>query len=188
MSDAPPLTLFNSLTRQLEPFRPGVPGSARVYSCGPTVYARQHLGNMRAYIFADTLRRVLEYKGWPVRHVINITDVGHLTSDADTGDDKMERAAAREQLSAPDIADRYTGLFKADLNKLNVLEPYKWSLATDHIDDMVAFASDCSGNLFCFRTIGGGAVFLFNHDFETIGEVAPSFAQWIDSFCKIGAQ
>ena len=104
MPSAAPLTLFNSLSRALEPFVPIDAGNVRVYSCGPTVYARQHLGNMRAYIFTDTLTRVLRWKGYPVTHVINITDVGHLTSDADAGDDKIERAAAAEQLSAWDVA------------------------------------------------------------------------------------
>ena len=140
MTTAAPLVLFNSLSRAAEPFQPIEPGKARVYSCGPTVYARQHLGNMRAYIFTDTLTRVLRWKGYDVTHVINITDVGHLTSDADAGDDKIERAAAAERLSARQVADRYTDLFKADLVKLNVREPTRWSLATDHIDDMIAFA------------------------------------------------
>ena len=96
------LRLFNSLTRQLEtfhPVHPGVPGvpgkepEARVYTCGPTVYNYQHIGNMRANVFADVLGRTLSFKGYKLTHVINITDVGHLTSDADAGDDKMEKAA-----------------------------------------------------------------------------------------------
>ena len=94
MTDATPLRLFNSLTRQLEDFKPVRDGEASVYTCGPTVYNFQHIGNMRAYIFADTLGRVLSYKGYKLKHVINITDVGHLTSDADAGDDKMEKAAS----------------------------------------------------------------------------------------------
>ena len=96
MTPAPlgqPLTLFNSISRAIETFKPIDPAMARVYSCGPTVYHYAHLGNLRAYVFTDTLRRVLAWKGWPVTHVINITDVGHLTSDADEGDDKMEAAA-----------------------------------------------------------------------------------------------
>jgi cysteinyl-tRNA synthetase len=139
-----PLLLFNSLTRATEKFEPIDPADVRVYSCGPTVYARQHLGNMRAYIFADTLTRVLRWKagdhGWgAVRHVINITDVGHLTSDADAGDDKMEKAAAAEKRTAREVADHYTGLFKADLAKLNVRPPTEWTLATDYIGEMIAF-------------------------------------------------
>src|ERR1700712_4705564 len=98
MIDAHPLMLFNSLTRQMEPFQPVHPGEARVYTCGPTVYNYPHIGNMRAYVFADVLGRVLSHKGYALTHVINITDVGHLTDDADDGEDKMEQAAkARAQ-------------------------------------------------------------------------------------------
>ncbi|MBV9840709.1 MAG: cysteine--tRNA ligase [Sphingomonadaceae bacterium] len=142
------LTLFNSYTRALEPFVPLDPANVRVYSCGPTVYARQHLGNMRAYIFTDTLSRVLRWKGWPVTHVINITDVGHLTSDADAGDDKIEKAAAAEKLSAWDVAARYTALFKDDLAKLNVQPPTRWSVATDHIADMISFGERIGGSTY----------------------------------------
>ena len=114
------LRLFNSLTRAVEHFSPVHPGEARVYSCGPTVYNYQHIGNMRAYVFADTLGRVLTFKGYRLRHIINITDVGHLTSDADAGDDKMEKAASAQGKSAWDIAAFYTAEFKRDLNWLHV--------------------------------------------------------------------
>ena len=103
--------LFNSLTRQLETFVPVHPGEARVYTCGPTVYNYQHIGNMRAYVFADTLGRVLSYKGFKLTHVINITDVGHLTDDADAGEDKMEKMAASQGKSAWDIARFLSGRF-----------------------------------------------------------------------------
>src|SRR5690606_33827148 len=115
MTQPAPLTLFNGLTRRIEPFDPVHPGEARVYSCGPTVYNYQHIGNMRAYVFADTLGRTLSFKGYALRHIINITDVGHLTSDADAGDDKMEKAAASQGKSAWDIAAFYTAEFKRDL-------------------------------------------------------------------------
>ncbi|RYY36415.1 MAG: cysteine--tRNA ligase, partial [Sphingomonadales bacterium] len=139
MSDAP-LTLFNSLTRSIESFAPIDPDMVRVYSCGPTVYNTAHLGNLRAYVFTDTLRRTLNWKGYPTNHVINITDVGHLTSDADAGDDKLEAAANRSGDSIWEIAARYTAAFKADLAALNILPPTLWSVATDHIQDMIAFA------------------------------------------------
>src|ERR1044071_8990177 len=100
-----PLVLYNSLTRGLEVFRPLDPDKGvRVYSCGPTVYNYAHLGNLRAYVFTDTLSRVLTWKGYPLTHVINITDVGHLTSDADAGDDKMEAAARAQAKSIWDVA------------------------------------------------------------------------------------
>ena len=115
MSQAVPLKLFNSLTRQLEEFQPVHPGEARVYSCGPTVYNYPHIGNMRAYVFADVLGRTLSFKGYKLTHVINITDVGHLTSDADAGEDKMEKMAAQAGKSAWDIARFYQEDFEADL-------------------------------------------------------------------------
>lgn len=135
-----PLKLFNSLTRQLEEFEPIHPGEARVYSCGPTVYNYQHIGNMRAYVFADTLGRVLRFKGYQLKHVINITDVGHLTSDADAGDDKMEKAAALQGKSAWDIAAFYTAEFKRDLKWLNVTDPARWTVATDYVPAMIDYA------------------------------------------------
>ena len=134
------LRLFNSLTRQLDPFQPVHANEARVYSCGPTVYNYQHIGNMRAYVFADTLGRVLRFKGYDLRHIINITDVGHLTSDADAGDDKMEKAAASAGKTAWDIAAFYTGEFKRDLKWLNVTDPAKWTVATDYVPAMIKYA------------------------------------------------
>ena len=134
------LKLFNSLTRQLETFEPVHPGEARVYSCGPTVYNYPHIGNMRAYVFADVLGRTLSYKGYKLTHVINITDVGHLTDDADAGEDKMEKMAAEKAQSIWDIARHYTEAYWADVKALNIREPAKWSVATDYIDDMLEFA------------------------------------------------
>ena len=135
-----PLKLFNSLTRSLEIFEPVHAGEARVYSCGPTVYNFQHIGNMRAYVFADTLGRTLAFKGYALRHIINITDVGHLTSDSDAGDDKMEKAAASQGKTAWDIAAFYTAEFKRDLSWLNVRDPAKWTVATDYVPRMIDFA------------------------------------------------
>jgi cysteinyl-tRNA synthetase len=135
MTDTP-LKLFNSLTRKLELFKPVHPGEARVYSCGPTVYNYQHIGNMRAYVFADTLGRLLQFKGYKLTHVINITDVGHLTSDADAGEDKMEAMAAREGKSAWEIARFYQEDFERDLQRLNV-EPKIHPRATDYVEAMI---------------------------------------------------
>ena len=134
------LTLFNSLTRTQEAFTPSDGKTARVYSCGPTVYNFAHLGNLRAYVFTDTLRRTLLFKGWEARHVINITDVGHLTSDADVGEDKMELAAAGLGKDIWEVAAFYTAAFKANLKDLNIVDPTIWSVATDHIAEMIAFA------------------------------------------------
>jgi cysteinyl-tRNA synthetase len=133
------LKLFNSHTRSLEIFTPVHEGEARVYTCGPTVYNYQHIGNMRAYVFADTLGRVLSYKGYTLKHVINITDVGHLTSDADVGDDKMEKAAAAQGKTAWDIAKFYQADFEADLLRLNIRPP-QHPRATDYVPAMIDWA------------------------------------------------
>ncbi|THD37186.1 MAG: cysteine--tRNA ligase [Sphingomonas sp.] len=153
MSTGAPLTLYNSLTRSLEEFRPIDPDLVRVYTCGPTVYNYQHIGNMRAFLFADTLGRVLRWKGYKTKHIINITDVGHLTSDADAGDDKMEKAAAREAKSIWDIAKHYTDTFKADVARLNIEPPAEWTVATDHIPQMIEFAKKIEAD--CYEIEGG---------------------------------
>ena len=138
MTDAPQLQLFNSLNRQLEPFVPIHEGEARVYTCGPTVYNYQHIGNMRAYVFADTLGRTLQWLGYRLTHVVNITDVGHLTDDADAGEDKMERMAARQGKSAWDIAKYYQEDFERDLARLNV-QPKQHPRATEYVEAMIAW-------------------------------------------------
>ncbi|WP_449471194.1 cysteine--tRNA ligase [Sphingobium chungangianum] len=135
-----PLRLFNSLTRTVEPFAPIDANHARVYSCGPTVYNYAHLGNLRAYVFTDTLRRTLLWKGLDVTHIINITDVGHLTSDADAGDDKMEAAARAQAKSIWDIATHYTDAFKQNIADLNIMAPSEWTVATDYVPQMIEFA------------------------------------------------
>ncbi|NLR71581.1 cysteine--tRNA ligase [Novosphingobium sp. ERN07] len=147
MSNAPapsspsaPLKLFNSLTRQLEEFQPVHPGEARVYSCGPTVYNYPHIGNMRAYVFADILGRTLSFKGYKLTHVINITDVGHLTDDADEGEDKMEKMARAEARSIWDIAQHYTQAYWEDIKALNIRQPARWTIATEYVPQMIAFA------------------------------------------------
>nr|WP_137677930.1 cysteine--tRNA ligase [Parerythrobacter lutipelagi] len=152
MSDTP-LKLFNSLTRELEIFEPVHAGQARVYTCGPTVYNYQHIGNMRAYVFADTLGRTLSWKGFSLRHVINITDVGHLTSDADEGEDKMEKMAAREGKSAWDIARFYQEDFERDLARLNN-RPVQHPRATDYVDAMIEWGKKIAPD-HCYELDGG---------------------------------
>lgn len=135
-----PLRLFNSLTRSEEIFTPVHPGEARVYSCGPTVYNYPHIGNMRAYIFADTLGRTLSHKGYKLTHVINITDVGHLTDDGDAGEDKLEKAAAEKAQSIWGIARHYTEAYWEDIRALGIRQPAHWSIATDYVPQMIEFA------------------------------------------------
>ena len=149
-----PLRLFNSLTRSIETFQPVHAGEARVYSCGPTVYNYPHIGNMRAYVFADILGRTLSWKGFDLTHVINITDVGHLTDDADAGEDKLEKAAAAKAQSIWDIAKHYTEAFHADVKALNIREPARWTVATDYIQQMIDFAKDIAAE-HCYELESG---------------------------------
>jgi len=148
------LRLFNSLTRGLETFTPIRAGEARVYSCGPTVYNYPHIGNMRAYVFADVLGRALTFKGYKLTHVINITDVGHLTDDADAGEDKLEKAAAATKQSIWDIAQHYTEAYWADVEALNIRQPAHWSIATDYVPQMIEFAKGIAEN-HCYEIEGG---------------------------------
>jgi cysteinyl-tRNA synthetase len=135
-----PFYIFNTLDRRVEEFKPLNPPLVTFYSCGPTVYLPQHLGNMRAYVFVDTLRRALELNGYEVRHVMNITDVGHMTSDADAGEDKVEKTARAEGKTPREVADFYIAQFTRDCGRLNIRLPAPPALcrATDHVADMIA--------------------------------------------------
>ena len=135
-----PLHLYDNFTRSLRPFEPLHPGGdVGLYTCGPTVYDYQHIGNYRTFLFEDVLKRVLEWNGYRVRHVMNITDVGHLTSDADTGEDKMEKGARRTGKTAWEIARLYTDAFVADTKLLNIEDPAVLCRATDHIREQIEF-------------------------------------------------
>ncbi len=132
-----PVLFYNTLSRRKEEFQPLEPGKVGMYCCGPTVYNYVHIGNLRAYIFDDVLRRTLKYNGYDVRHVMNITDVGHLESDEDEGEDKMEKGASREGLSVWEIARKYEGAFFQDAANLNIQRPEVVSRATEHIPEMI---------------------------------------------------
>ncbi|MDR2244323.1 MAG: cysteine--tRNA ligase [Burkholderiales bacterium] len=151
-----PLALYDNYTRQLRPFEPLHPdGEVGLYTCGPTVYDYQHIGNYRTFLFEDTLKRVLRWNGYRVRHVMNITDVGHLTSDADSGEDKMEKGARRTGKTAWEIAQLYTDAFLDDLNKLGIEMPTILCRATDHIQEQIGFIADLEKKDFTYRTSDG---------------------------------
>ncbi len=151
-----PLQFYDNYTRSLRPFEPlHSEGEVGVYTCGPTVYDYQHVGNYRTFLFEDVLKRVLVWNGYAVRHVMNITDVGHLTSDADTGEDKMEKGARRTGKTAWEIAAIYTDAFLADLDLLNIDRPTVLCKATDHIAEQIAFIADIEKNGFAYRTSDG---------------------------------
>ncbi len=149
------LQLFDTYTRSLREFQPLRAPEVGLYTCGPTVYDYAHLGNLRTYIFEDLLRRTLAFNGFSIRHVMNITDVGHLVSDADTGEDKMEKGSRRTGKSAWEIAEFYTKAFQDDLQKLNILPPAIWCRATDHIQEQIETVGCIEEKGFTYRTSDG---------------------------------
>lgn len=151
-----PLRLYNTLSASLEEFVPLRPPRVGLYSCGPTVYDVQHIGNLRAYIFADVLRRVLEWNGYEVKQVVNITDVGHLTSDADEGEDKVELGARRSGKRVADVVREVTDAFLKDLERLNV--PTKrifFPRASEHVGEQIALAQTLEEKGYTYRTTDG---------------------------------
>jgi cysteinyl-tRNA synthetase len=152
------LVLYNTRTRSKQAFEPLEPGHVRMYTCGPTVYSAQHIGNLRSQLFADLLKRALLAEGFRVTHVINVTDVGHLTSDADAGEDKLERAAARAGRSAAEIAREYTDQWLRDRERMQCLQPEVLCKATEHIAEQIELARILEEKGYSYR-IGDGIYF-----------------------------
>jgi cysteinyl-tRNA synthetase len=166
----PTLRLFNTLGRELQEFKPIHPGKVGFYGCGPTVYDYAHIGNLRAYVFDDTLVRVLRFLGYEVTHVMNITDVGHLSGDQDTGDDVMLKRAQERGKSPYEIADFYTEAFFKDTGRLNVLRPTIVCKATDHIPEMIALIRRIEANGYTYEA--GGNLYFDVTKFPKYGELA----------------
>ena len=164
------LRLFNTLGRKKQIFKPIKDKEVGIYSCGPTVYWYQHIGNLRSYIFADILKRALVYNGFNVKHVMNITDVGHLTSDADEGEDKMEKAAAKEGKKAEDIANFYWKVFREDFKKLNIIEPDIWCKATEHIKEQIELIKKLEEGGYTYKTSDG--IYFDTLKFKDYGKLA----------------
>jgi len=165
-----PLSFFNTQTRSVKPFQSIEEGKAGLYTCGPTVYHYAHIGNLRTYVFEDVLKRVLERRGYEVNHEMNVTDVGHLTDDADRGEDKMEVGAAREGKSVWDIAAHYTEAFEADLEKLNIKSPTVWCKATDHINEQIDMVRTLEEKGFTYSLSDG--VYFDTSKFSAYGKMA----------------
>ena len=146
------LNFYNTLTRKKEEFKPIDDNEVKIYTCGPTVYNYAHIGNLRAYLFMDTLRRVLKYNGYKLKHVMNITDVGHLVSDADEGEDKMLKAAKRENKDPFEIAKFYTDDFFKNLDLLNIDRPEIIAKATEHIKVMEDYVKKIIENGYTYQT------------------------------------
>ncbi|MBN1149964.1 cysteine--tRNA ligase [candidate division WOR-3 bacterium] len=160
----------NTLSHAKEKFIPIKKGNAGIYTCGLTVYNYAHIGNLRAYVFSDILRRTLEFAGFSVKHVMNITDVGHLTDDADEGEDKLEKGAVRERKTPLEIARFYESAFIKDLKKMNILMPQIMPRATEHVEDMIELIRRLENNGFTY--IAGGNVYFDTSKFEKYNDFA----------------
>jgi cysteinyl-tRNA synthetase len=169
MKDAP-LSLFDTFSRTVREFKPLHPPEVGLYTCGPTVYNYAHIGNLRTYVFEDILRRVLEFNRYTVRHVMNITDVGHLVSDADTGEDKMEKGSRRTGRTAWEIAAFYTEAFRTDLQRLNIIEPTIWCPATEHIPEQIEMIRCIEEKGYTYRTSDG--IYFDTSKLSDYGELA----------------
>ncbi len=162
--------LYNTLTRKKELFVPLKGKEVGLYTCGPTVYHYAHIGNLRSYIFEDILKRTLKLNGYNVKHVMNITDVGHLTSDADEGEDKMLKGARREGKTVWEVAAFYTKAFKDDIKKLNIIPPEIWCKATDHIKEQIEMIQTLEQKRFTY--VNGGNVYFDTSKLRDYGKLA----------------
>jgi len=163
------LKLYNTLTRKKEEFK-SIGKIVGIYSCGPTVYWYQHIGNLKAYIFSDIIKRVLIYNGFKVKHVMNVTDVGHLTSDEDEGEDKIEKAAKKEHKTAKEISEFYFKIFKEDLEKLNIIMPDVFCKATEHIKEQIELIKKLEKKGYTYKTSDG--IYFDTSKFKDYGKLA----------------
>jgi cysteinyl-tRNA synthetase len=164
------LKLYNTLTRKKEKFIPLKDKSVGIYTCGPTVYWFAHIGNFRSFIFPDVLKRVLVYNGYKVRHVINVTDVGHLSSDADEGEDKVEEAAKKEGKSASDVSKFYFDAYRRDFKKLNLIEPDFWPKASEHISEQIEMIRQLEKKGFVYKSSDG--IYFDSSKFKDYGKLS----------------
>jgi len=180
------IKLYNTLYRKKQIFKPLKDKKIGLYTCGPTVYLYAHIGNLRTYLFEDILRRVLEYNKYKVKQVMNITDVGHLTSDADTGEDKLEKGARRENKTVWQVADFYTKHFKKDLKNLNIQEPSVWIKATDTIKQQIDLIKTLEKKGFTYKINDG--IYFDTSKLKTYGRLWGSKIEKIKQEMKAGAR
>ncbi|WP_422481304.1 cysteine--tRNA ligase [Pleomorphochaeta sp. DL1XJH-081] len=177
------ISLHNTMSRSIEPFEPLTNGLVRMYCCGPTVYNFAHIGNLRTYIFEDVLRRTLEYGGFSVKHVMNVTDVGHLTDDGDDGEDKMVKSSKETGRDVYEIARMYTDAFFSDTDALHILRPHVACRATQHIEDMIALIKRLEEKGHTY--VSGGNVYFSIDTFSRYGELAKLNLEDLQSGARI---
>lgn len=164
------LRLYNTMGRKMEEFKPIVEGQVGFYGCGPTVYNYAHIGNLRAYVFLDVLDKTLSLLGYKIKHVMNITDVGHLTDDGDNGEDKMKKSAAERHQSVLEVANFYTDAFMKDIDAMNIRHPDVICRATEHIDDMIELIKKIEANGHTY--MAGGNLYYDISTFPDYGKLA----------------
>jgi cysteinyl-tRNA synthetase len=184
----PPLRLFNTESRTLEEFVPLSPKLVKIYTCGPTVYDYMHIGNLRAYVFADTLKRTLQYNGYNVNHTINFTDFGHLTDDADAGDDKMMKGLKREGMdisleSMRILSDRFIKAAKDDLEAMNILEPNQFARASDYVKEEIKLIETLEEKGYTYKTSDG--IYFDISKFPTYGRLGNIDIEGLQSGARI---
>lgn len=178
------LWLYNTLTRSKDRFEPVEPPEVKLYTCGLTVYNYAHIGNLRTYVFEDVLVRVLRLCGYEVRRVMNITDVGHLTDDADAGEDKMEKGSRREGRSAWEIAEYYQQAFERDLERLNCLMPEVWCKATEHIAEQIDLVRKLEDRGYTYEVPGDG-IYFDTSKLDNYGEMARLDLEGLEAGARI---
>ncbi len=177
------IKLYNTLTRKKQTFKPILSGQVKMYTCGPTVYWFAHVGNFRSYIFSDLLKRVLKYNNLKVKHIINVTDVGHLTSDSDEGEDKLEKAATKEGKTAKEISKFYLKSFKEDFEKLNLQEPELWPKATEHIKEQIEIIKSLEKKGYTYKTSDG--IYFNTKKFKNYGKLSKKKIEGLEAGKRI---
>ncbi len=177
-----PLKLYNTYSRKKEVFKPHNKSQVTMYNCGPTVYDFVHIGNLSSYLMADLIRRYLEYKGYRVKQIMNITDVGHLISDEDTGEDKMIKGAKREKKSPQEIANFYTQAFIKDIEKLNIRKAHKYPKATDHVQEMISITKNLLNKNIAYEIKGN--VYFDISKFKNYGKLSGNTKEKLEELIK----
>ena len=177
------IRFYNTMSRKTEIFEPIEPMKVKMYACGPTVYNYAHIGNLRTYIFEDLLKRLFLHAGYEVNHVMNITDVGHLTGDNDDGEDKMVKSSRESSRTVREIADFYTNAFFNDTDRLHILRPTTACKATDHIDDMIALIQTLEKKGFTYEA--GGNIYFSIDRFPEYGRLARLDSQQLQAGARV---
>ena len=175
--------IYNSLGKTKQPFQPLEEGRVRMYNCGPTVYGRAHIGNLRSFLFADLLRRWLEYIGYDVEQVMNITDVGHLVADQEEGEDKIEAQAKRDGVDPYEIARGHEAQFHEDLAALGVRKASIYPRATDHIEEMLEMIGGLIDKGYAYQVDGN--VYFDVSRFDRYGKLSGNRVEDLDAGARI---